>query len=508
MILSYIPDQLLVGQTCRKFYDLSCSLESYSLTIRTKILEGDPKMEVTKFLEDESIFSSIIDSKRRIEKLNLESLDLDPPNDLKLQRIIENFGARIKTLTVSDCRLSMEDIAKLNSMPQLEFIELESVDCKNYARSSNFRLNLPKLKMLDISYCAEEALEFFDHLPDDILEKVEISDIKADSSNKWFANQRKLKSVCVMSCSFEPLDMDQLKLKKLTTDSVGEKLKLMLKKQESLKTLSLVSNISQGDFNFICSHLPSLDQLKFTASGNNINDFSSLSDLKQLKTFKVRQISEASLRSIKSCSVETIKISLKTGNMNEETVIALSANCPSMVNLNISSTNDDDAINLCLKNFPQLKTFSCIHIYHGYNFPYGLKHQNLNKLKINDFELSIGMLFLFGCLENLEVFKTEAKIDWQDLKAMLNAPKLKALCLKQFPIVDEGFVETLKENGKNLESVHVHEQYKDGFDVDNVHFSPEELREKFKDQFPVFSLRPVTKWTMKKSNKPKICCDN
>jgi hypothetical protein len=93
MILSYVPNQLLVGQTCRKIYDLSCSLETYTLIIETTKLAGDSKKKITEFLEDESIFASIVNSKRRIEKLFLEGLDLDPTNSKELQAILENVGA-------------------------------------------------------------------------------------------------------------------------------------------------------------------------------------------------------------------------------------------------------------------------------------------------------------------------------------------------------------------------------------------------------------------------------
>jgi hypothetical protein len=126
MILSYVPDQLLVGQICRKFYDVSCSLEGYSLTIRTQTLDGDPNMKVVEFLEDESIFSSIVNSKRKIEVLYLNELHIDPPNSQKLQIIIEIFGAGIKELNISDCKLSMAEISLLSLMPQLHTLTVLS----------------------------------------------------------------------------------------------------------------------------------------------------------------------------------------------------------------------------------------------------------------------------------------------------------------------------------------------------------------------------------------------
>jgi hypothetical protein len=153
-----------------------------------------------------------------------------------------------------------------------------------------------------------------------------------------------------------------------------------------------------------------------------------------------------------------------------------------------------------LQNFPQLEIFTCSFISVGYVFPYGLAHRNLKKLSISEFEISINLLFLFGCLENLEAFKI-GKIDWQDLQMILSAKKLKVLCVT-FPVLGEKFVGTLKMLGKNLESFHAQQVYEE----DYVDLSPEELREEFKEQFPIFSLKPGKKSLMKKSNKPMICC--
>jgi hypothetical protein len=502
MILSYIPDQLSMGQTCRKFYDLSCSLEGYSLIIETTKLAGDSKKKVTEFLEDESIFDSIVNSKRRIENLELISLNLNSTNGKKLQRIIENFGARIKTLTVSNCRLSKAEVGLINAMPELMIICLESVKFKNIWSVRNFQLNLPKLRMLVISHCAEKVLEVFDKLPDDVLESSLLRSINVKNSKKYFANQRKLKSICVFSCPFNPLDMEQLSLEELKTDMSGEELKLMLKKQESLKTL-LHGITSQADFNFICNHLNSLDRLEIILPKGDIN-FSELADLKQLKTFKVQLVNEGALRSIKSSSVKTLEIILEI--VSEETVMALAAICPSVVNLDIYSDNNDDAINWSLQNFPQLETLTCCYIDGEYTFTYNLAHLNLKKFEIIEFDFSIDFLFLLSCLENLEVFKTHQEIDWQDLRMILSAKKLKALCLTKFPIVNEEFIGTLNMLGKDLESFHVQQVYDEDYE-DYIFLSPGHLREEFKDQFPVFSLRPGKKWLMKKSNKPNICCD-
>jgi hypothetical protein len=460
-------------------------------------------MKVTEFLDDETIYASIINSKRRIEELKLERLDLSSPNCMKLQMIIENIGPRIKRLSVIDCKLSMAEIALLNSMPQLEYIQLWSVQTKNISSLHNFRLNLSELKTLYVFKSCEELLEVFDHLPDDVLRKVKFRLIKAESPRIYLVNQRMLKSVKITSCSFVPLNIDQLNLEELKTNSISEELKLILQKQASLKSLSLDSIGSQNDFNFICSHLHSLDQFKCYLNADNI-DFSELANLMQLKTFEICLDNEVALRSIKSCSVETLKIDLGMEIVDEETVITLAANCPNVVNLNIDLGNEEDAINWSLKNFPSLETFSCSFINKEYVFPYNLTHHNLKKLEIREFELSINLLFLFSRLENLEFFKIETAIDWQGLQIILSAPKLEALCLKQFPVVDREFIRIMKNYGKNLESFHV--LHGVGATV-NFNLSSEELREEFKDQFPIFSYRAGNKWTMKKRNKPKNCCN-
>jgi hypothetical protein len=502
MILSNLPDQLLLGQTCRKLYDVSCSLEeTYSLTIRTKNLDGDPNMKVTKFLEDESIFSSIVNSKRRIDDLKLLYLCLSPPNNQKLLKIIETFGPHIKQLIVINCRLSMFEISLLNSMPQLKFIALYSVQPQNLRSLRNFRWNWPMLRSFSLFKCSEKVLEIFNDLPDDVLMNVCFVNTHAQKAGKFFANQRNLKTLVVKSSSFNAQDIKHLNFTKLITDFAGEELKSMLHGQ-NLLSLGIESGISQSDFNYICSHLYSLHELIINTEARNLN-FSELEQLKKLRKLHLEFSNEANLPSVKSNSVKTLKIILAIEILSEEDAASLSTNCPNVVDLEIRSCHEGDDINWSLQYFPQLETFTCGYINDEYVYPNDLEHQNLKKLKISSFDLSVGLFFLFSRLENLEVFKTEMQIDWKDLQTILGAPKLKALCLKQFPVVDEDFIRIMTKHGMNLESFHVAIKEEDD---DEIGLSPEELREKFKDQFPIFSFKDGRMWIMKKSNKPMICC--
>jgi hypothetical protein len=191
--------------------------------------------------------------------------------------------------------------------------------------------------------------------------------------------------------------------------------------------------------------------------------------------------------------------------LSEEAFVALSSKCPNVVNLEIDSWQGIDVISWSLKYFPQLKTIMCGFIGSGDAFPNYVAHQKLKKLKVGYFERSLELLFLFGCIEDLEVFEIGMKIRWKDLQMILNLPRLKALCLKRSPFVDEGFIKTMKKYGQNLESFHVQDLVRGENDVS---LSPEELREEFKDQFPIFSFKAGKKWTMKKRNKKMICCDN
>jgi hypothetical protein len=118
-----------------------------------------------------------------------------------------------------------------------------------------------------------------------------------------------------------------------------------------------------------------------------------LAQLKQLEMFQIQLTNEANLRSLKSNSVKTLQIRPLSGQLSEETVIALSSNCPNVVSLEIMSENDAKPINWCLKNFKQLKAFTCVEIDEEYAFPEGLK-----QLKIISLELSVDLYCLFGCI--------------------------------------------------------------------------------------------------------------
>jgi hypothetical protein len=393
----------------------------------------------------------------------------------------------------------MDEISLLNSMPQLESLYLDANHFDGELHG-DFRLNLNELKTLYINYNSKNILEIFDHLPDDVLRSVLFYGVKAEPARKYFSNQRKLDHLYLVSSTFNPLEMNQLQLSKLNTDCRGEELRSMLEGQ-CLFSLCVHSEISQSDFNFICG-FNSINELYLTFLQGKF-DFSKLEHLKQLKKLQIVAWDEADLQSVKSDSVEKLCLGLFIDDpLSRESAVALSSNCPNLVNLEIKT----DDIDVCLKYMSQLKTFKCNRILDTTDFSHDLDNQNLKKLELGCFNVRAGAHLLFGRVRNLEVFTTEMIIEWKELQAILTLPNLKALCLKGFPHVDEAFIWTLKNYGKNLESFHV--RYNFNQSEEELYMSPRELREEFQDQFPIFSFRVGKMWTMKKSNKPFACCNN
>lgn len=137
IILSYVPDQLTVGQVCKDFYRVSCSLNAHRIEIRGE----------HEFDGGFSIYQSVLNSNRKVESLTFSNCDLK--RTYFLRKIIENIGENIKTVEIRNVRMYMKVFSLLKLMPNLEklrFFEF-SIDIKNL---QNFKLQLHKLKELEI----------------------------------------------------------------------------------------------------------------------------------------------------------------------------------------------------------------------------------------------------------------------------------------------------------------------------------------------------------------------
>jgi hypothetical protein len=287
-------------------------------------------------------------------------------------------------------------------------------------------------------------------------------------------------------------------------DRIDSQTRFVLRSQTSLTALEL-DMVKQHDFNFICGNLVLLLSLSIGCEGSNEGmDFSMISNLKSLEKFSVFSVfGNVNLQSIMSRSVRILKIKV---DHDTDDIQALSVNCPNVREVTIYPSDDgvlqdgNKIFNDWLI-FGKLEIFNVhLHLTRNYKIVTELNLKNLKSLFLSSFEKSFDMTILFRICVNLEVFSTEKNIDWKILRCILEAPKLRALCLRSIPLVDTMFLETMKKNGQNLDSFHV--SVPQSYDCSR-------LCHELKDQFPLFRKERAffhPKLVFRKTSREEECC--
>jgi hypothetical protein len=233
---------------------------------------------------------------------------------------------------------------------------------------------------------------------------------------------------------------------------------------------------------FLISNLRSLEKFSLFADDNNAN----------LQTIISRSIRELKIKEV--CDSDYLE--------------AVSVNCPNVRKLTIYTSedvgdNDDDnhVFNECLM-FGKLEILEAhINLTRNYKISSELNLKNLTSLFLSSFDKSFDLTIFFQNCTNLEIFSTEKNIDWKILKCILQAPKLRALCLRYMTLFDTMFLDTMKENGRNLNSFHI------GIPQN---YDCSVLRDELKEQFPLFREETnffEIKILMRKTNEKARCCD-
>jgi hypothetical protein len=498
-ILSYIPEQLVIGQTCKKFYEISCNLSDYSLEL---LAEPHEFSSGTTFqeIEDEETFKSIINTSRRISRLCL-SFDHNPVHYPRLMQIVEKLAVHLTTLDISGYNFDMQNIMLFNCLPNLEFLCLDSLKCSRLSLPPNFHFDLPKLEVLNVTNCSESVFKALKYLPDNVLTQVFIQNVKTNSNSRFLENQSNIKSIRLSGFDTKYLPLEHLQMTTMKIDRIDSQTRFVLRSQTSLTELEL-DMVKQHDFNFICSNLVSLRSLSIGCEESNDEmDFSLISNLKSLEKFSVFSFyGDVNLQSIMSQTVRELKINVYHNTVN---IQALSINCPNVRKATIYPSDNGDS-NKVFNDwliFGKLEIFNAhVNLTKNYKFVSELNLKNLKSLFLGSFEKSFDLVILFENCVNLEVFSTEKNIDWKILKCILEAPKLRALCLRSTPLVDTMFLETMKKNGRNLDSLHV---------CVDKNYDYSRLRHELKDQFPLFRKEIDffhSKLVFRKTSREEECC--
>ena len=501
-ILSYIPYQLTIAATCRRFYELSCHLKSYNLTIYTD--SSVPNLKpFSKFLDEPDWLSSILNSQRKIHTLRVTSELYKPPMQLsKLTDIFTNFGPNIVHLYISRRFLTIQTFALLNGMPNLQQLTLRHVGIEGDDDvPEDFQLNLHKLRNLQIDACSEKVLEVMDCLPDNVLHTI---DIQRDFKTKkiYFENQTSMKDV--ISHGPDCLSFTPLKMKRLGTHKLYSPEKI--EGQDEMTDLTLF-RLTESTLKTICSDLKSLERLMTIVTSNYMD----LSDLRNLDKLKIVHLMATgrTLTSFKSRSLRELTAASYKTNIYAETVIMIVLNFPNLQKLHMYGMDKPENVNLILSLCPKLEILICEFVtakdYKFETFPGESNLKQLSLIKCNNFD---EILKLVKSCKKLETFSITDNLTWSSLRVLLLAkPNLKVLCLTssgrtKSPAIDTELLITLKMFGRNLEKFHWECSNNAKFQFD---ITADTLRRGLQHKYPGFQLLRDGILTIKKKYEYMAC---
>jgi hypothetical protein len=558
-IFQHASNHFAVGETCRKFYGISCEVSSFKLRLSANQTKYTTSFVMAKDeVDDEAIMSSMLASERKIGFLEVlpgvadKSKDAKPRND-RLRPIIERFGSDVKRFEAKDVPLPWDFISLMNKMPSLEKISLINIKSTDNEGWRKHRLNLHLLKDLTTSNVPNNFLNIFNHLPDDILHKVDLG-LKKDSgtftngfddtkyctdcrgfiekvdhrrnarfdrnrsqtspecvcrtgTHYFLQNQTNIKEVSVHSTMLCKINWKQLKLSSLAINgwtTIGQ----VIKGQDQLITLSANKTINLDDFLLICSDLKSLKSLDIWTDDilpSNYEKISNLTNLKKARIFL--SLSETpKMQFIKSSTLIDLEINCFNATPQPEAIAQIGSNCPNLKKFKLSAHVSFNILNTIIEYFLSLESLDLIFDYRStFMYQVGLQHEHLKKLFIQSAYSDCQQLpLLLQNCKKLEEFSTTLTLNASFIRNLLVIrPNLNSLSLTT-PYTDyttrkvtQELIAVLKEYGSNLNQ----------FQYNMLRFEDEittqTLKKEFIDQFTVIQfegadLTGCKEWKMRK----------
>jgi hypothetical protein len=326
-----------------------------------------------------------------------------------LKDVYQRHGETVKILewsNWSNFMLNEDDVAEmLNWMPNLEELELSSwrVELGKTETSPKMRLNLTKLKILEVSDCKNFMVEFLNaHLPENVLKKVKIQrlSVESDVLKRFLDDQQSIEALDISEGEFlDPEVFQSLKLKHLRcvpydTDSPAEQRAFMKELIRSQPALTLLDTLSLHDYLF-----------------NIVDDevFHEITECQQLATLKINidKVPPASVRKIEK--MKKLVSLLLPG----ETKISQEIFRQFAENFNLKSLTAQNGVchdlNFFIETFPNLEKLSVQYII----FMDDSKiHSKLKKLDIHSNETTSEQHLsrILSCFPNLSVFKVNSSL--------------------------------------------------------------------------------------------------
>lgn len=511
-ILIYIPDQLSFGQTCKKFYEISCQNSFFKLSFPI-FKKGNNLIGQTKNIEE--VFKSMMNSKRRIKFLKLGYQNKNCSSIFEEDsaiKVIKHFASDVTILHLNSVIVNNIFIDVLNLMTNLTSLKVTKVKIKRKLKVS--KLKLHRLEKIISSECSTEFLEIFNEIPAGVLKKVELlwytkEEEKIHRNHKkqvnLFKNQQNIKEIVAHSF-LNLIDFRQLKLQSLLYEDYSDfNIQDSLKAQSKLKSLTSYS-LNPGDLKFICTELKSLEFLNGNFCKILSSEFSHLHKLKNFKNLRVswnqggnfyEKINESLFV---MCSETLIDLEINCDKVMNSALIQLGTNCPNIRRLTFDADMPISVIDLFIKHFKNLRCLvfqsRCNQIY-----PLGTdvdqisltemyENKTIEKLSIFSSCTNIQILVnLMKKLKNLRNFKTSLNLNPKIVEEILvSCRRLEKLHLlfehdlaENNQIISIDLIEIIKSSGKNLSEFY--------FEFNQHGVLPKSVIEEFEHQFMLIQVR-------------------
>lgn len=326
-ISNFLPTYNEVSLVNKLFYDIARSVNDSNNRLRFHQF-------VDRFLSCDSMgcqwLREIQSSKRQIPSVVLEG-DEDHPISIGDQLssvvvVIEKFSPNIKFLKLWYVTIDVSTFLEILSMvPNLEHLELYTVDCPSEHQSSHKRnkrdyhddLDLKSLKALSISWSDDKFLATFNRLPIGVLTELKIRDFHWKAlmvvlSRQW--NIKKLEFKFIKAANgyeYKTEKMDDLALDnfgKLTLEFLSVyvselssvSLATIFSKQRILKHLELYSTAVDDTIMSAIVDLAKLEilDMNLKAEKTKLKTLQKINKLKKLKVLKLECCNAVTLETI------------------------------------------------------------------------------------------------------------------------------------------------------------------------------------------------------------------
>jgi hypothetical protein len=260
--------------------------------------------------------------------------------------VMVHIGSNVKEFYVGFSCFSFELLQLLMLIPSMEILRVYDNHTDILQFPIGFRLNLPNLRILDVTTCGLKVLSIFDQLNDDILEELFLHNIYEFSTRKYFENQRNIKRLRTNRTDL--LNFKQLKLEQVEMNSLDVPTLECLRGQDKV-TIAKFRHFDHRS-KLDMSGLKSLEILVVeTSTDSNFDGEIDLSSNRNMK----RVVFYKGFMPIKSDFLQELE--LINHKISKETLAQLGVKCPNLRYLDVSDV-DFDSVFL---HFPKLEIIRC-----------------------------------------------------------------------------------------------------------------------------------------------------